>query len=337
MEFEKSEQERENGSLMENPERYKEEQQEKEIVVIEKSEEILYVCRNFGGKTWKMKGRWTTTHMEFSPTCLHPKINERKETYHGVQRPRRKHWRKTILMLWRFVNEFFFKPIPLLPYVFLQRVEIILRWKFLSEEEFGKSWDSKSKQSYTFLDEFLDFMSKSSWEKGLGTCLRTNPFKGEVDGMTQSRHENMESFQASITRQWARKIHLEMQRNNLEEFEATEARPTIYPTVASRLPSTLLLPIRFCSKNYFETMTYQRRINKAYGSLTYSPNSQGPRFPSNTNYRSWNLKEEIGFGIRIKTLEWKVQGFLVQDLTREITNLQGRNRNPRTLSSLSQD
>ncbi|KAI5661923.1 hypothetical protein M9H77_21246 [Catharanthus roseus] len=43
--------------------------------------------------------------VEFFPTCLHHNINERKEIYHGVRRPRRKHRRKIILMLRRFVNE----------------------------------------------------------------------------------------------------------------------------------------------------------------------------------------------------------------------------------------
>ncbi|KAI5653975.1 hypothetical protein M9H77_31162 [Catharanthus roseus] len=53
--------------------------------------------------------------LEFSPTCLLHNINKRKETYYGVRRPRRKRWRKTNLMLWRFNNEFFFKPISPLP------------------------------------------------------------------------------------------------------------------------------------------------------------------------------------------------------------------------------
>ncbi|KAI5664041.1 hypothetical protein M9H77_23364 [Catharanthus roseus] len=32
---------------------------------------------------------------EFFPTCMHHNINERKEAYHGVRRPRRECWRKT--------------------------------------------------------------------------------------------------------------------------------------------------------------------------------------------------------------------------------------------------
>ncbi|KAI5654020.1 hypothetical protein M9H77_31207 [Catharanthus roseus] len=60
--------------------------------------------------------------VESSPTCLNHNINKRKETYHGVRRPRQKYWRKTNLILWRFDKEFFFKPISLLPCVFLQRV-----------------------------------------------------------------------------------------------------------------------------------------------------------------------------------------------------------------------
>ncbi|KAI5676259.1 hypothetical protein M9H77_07209 [Catharanthus roseus] len=41
------------------------------------------------------------------------------------------------------------------------------------------------------------------------------------------------------------------------------------------------------------------RINTTFRSLTNSPLSQeGPKFTSNTNYRSWHLKEEVGFGIR---------------------------------------
>ncbi|KAI5658117.1 hypothetical protein M9H77_26910 [Catharanthus roseus] len=59
--------------------------------------------------------------LEFSPTCLHHNINEKKETYHGVLRPRQKCWRKTNLMLWRFDNEFFFKAISLLSCVFFQK------------------------------------------------------------------------------------------------------------------------------------------------------------------------------------------------------------------------
>ncbi|KAI5662946.1 hypothetical protein M9H77_22269 [Catharanthus roseus] len=53
-------------------------------------------------------------------------LNIRKETYHRVQRPRRKCWRRTNLMLWRFDNEFFFKSISLLPCIFLQRLKIVL-------------------------------------------------------------------------------------------------------------------------------------------------------------------------------------------------------------------
>ncbi|KAI5667334.1 hypothetical protein M9H77_17187 [Catharanthus roseus] len=48
--------------------------------------------------------------------------------------------------------------------------------KFVYEEEFGKPWDSKDKQSYTFFDEFLDFMSNSSWEKGLAHLVLDNLF-----------------------------------------------------------------------------------------------------------------------------------------------------------------
>ncbi|KAI5672684.1 hypothetical protein M9H77_13048 [Catharanthus roseus] len=100
--------------------------------------------------------------------------------------------------------------------------------KFECEEEFGKSWDFKSKQSYIFCDEFLDFISKSSWEKGLTNSVLDSlftfnlilgmwdkSFQRRVDGMTRDRHENIESFQGSVTRSRARKIDLEMQRNNL--------------------------------------------------------------------------------------------------------------------------
>ncbi|KAI5648335.1 hypothetical protein M9H77_34340 [Catharanthus roseus] len=45
--------------------------------------------------------------------------------------------------------------------------------------------------------------------------LRMNPFQGEADGMTQDRHENMESFQGSVTRSRTRKIEKEMQRIKL--------------------------------------------------------------------------------------------------------------------------
>ncbi|KAI5663461.1 hypothetical protein M9H77_22784 [Catharanthus roseus] len=64
-------------------------------------------------------------------TCLHHNINEKEETYHGVRMPMRRCWRKTNLMLWRFDNEFFFKPISSLPCVFLQRLKIVLRIEFL--------------------------------------------------------------------------------------------------------------------------------------------------------------------------------------------------------------
>ncbi|KAI5677752.1 hypothetical protein M9H77_08702 [Catharanthus roseus] len=87
-EFEKREQERENESLIENQERYKEEQQEKKIVAIEKSK--FFICAEI--------------LEEFSPAFLHHNMNEWKETCHGVQRARRKRWRKTILMLWRSLD-----------------------------------------------------------------------------------------------------------------------------------------------------------------------------------------------------------------------------------------
>ncbi|KAI5676877.1 hypothetical protein M9H77_07827 [Catharanthus roseus] len=51
------------------------------------------------------KGYHDGLDCEFSPTCLHHNINKRKETYHGVRRPRRVCWMKTILMLWKFVND----------------------------------------------------------------------------------------------------------------------------------------------------------------------------------------------------------------------------------------
>ncbi|KAI5652284.1 hypothetical protein M9H77_29471 [Catharanthus roseus] len=75
---------------------------------------------------------------EFSPTCLHHNINERKEAYHGVQREKRKCWRNTNLMLWGFDNELFFKPFPLLPCVFLQRVKIVLRIECLLRDFGGE-------------------------------------------------------------------------------------------------------------------------------------------------------------------------------------------------------
>ncbi|KAI5663240.1 hypothetical protein M9H77_22563 [Catharanthus roseus] len=53
-----------------------------------------------------------------------------------------------------------------------------------------------------------------------GTNSRTNLFKGEADGMTQDKHENMGSFKGSVTsfqgpviRSRARKIEEETQRN----------------------------------------------------------------------------------------------------------------------------
>ncbi|KAI5652872.1 hypothetical protein M9H77_30059 [Catharanthus roseus] len=67
------------------------------------------------------------TFQEFSPTYLYHNINGRKEIYHiGVRRPRRKCWRKTNIMLWRFDNEFFFKPIPLLPCVSFKELKLFL-------------------------------------------------------------------------------------------------------------------------------------------------------------------------------------------------------------------
>ncbi|KAI5653741.1 hypothetical protein M9H77_30928 [Catharanthus roseus] len=73
-----------------------------------------------------------------SPTSLHHNINKRKETYHAVRRQRQKCWRKTNLMLWRFDNEFFFKLVLLLPYFFLQRVKIALRFECLLCDFCGK-------------------------------------------------------------------------------------------------------------------------------------------------------------------------------------------------------
>ncbi|KAI5681954.1 hypothetical protein M9H77_03182 [Catharanthus roseus] len=46
--------------------------------------------------------------------------------------------------------------------------------KFVCEEKSGKSWDFENKQSYTFFDEFLDFMSKSSWKKDLSNFVLDN-------------------------------------------------------------------------------------------------------------------------------------------------------------------
>ncbi|KAI5654045.1 hypothetical protein M9H77_31232 [Catharanthus roseus] len=51
--------------------------------------------------------------------------------------------------------------------------------------------------------------------------------------MTRNRHENIESFQGSVTKSRARKIDLE------EEFEAIEAIPTVYPTNAGRVLPTV--------------------------------------------------------------------------------------------------
>ncbi|KAI5648413.1 hypothetical protein M9H77_34418 [Catharanthus roseus] len=48
--------------------------------------------------------------------------------------------------------------------------------KFVCEEKFGKSWDFENNQSYTFFDEFLDFMSKSTWKKGLSNLVLDNLF-----------------------------------------------------------------------------------------------------------------------------------------------------------------
>ncbi|KAI5664545.1 hypothetical protein M9H77_23868 [Catharanthus roseus] len=83
-----------------------------------------------------LKDLLMSSSVMFDPSCygfgifssmLAPYINEGKEAYHDVQKPRRKCWRKTNLILWRFDNEFFFKPISLLLCVFFQRVKIVIR------------------------------------------------------------------------------------------------------------------------------------------------------------------------------------------------------------------
>ncbi|KAI5663358.1 hypothetical protein M9H77_22681 [Catharanthus roseus] len=48
--------------------------------------------------------------------------------------------------------------------------------KFVCKEKFGKSWDFENKQSYTSFDESLDFLSKSSWKKGLSNLVLDNLF-----------------------------------------------------------------------------------------------------------------------------------------------------------------
>ncbi|KAI5674118.1 hypothetical protein M9H77_14482 [Catharanthus roseus] len=48
--------------------------------------------------------------------------------------------------------------------------------KFVYEGKFGKSQDFTNKQSYTFFEEFLGFMSKSSWKKGLSNLVLDNLF-----------------------------------------------------------------------------------------------------------------------------------------------------------------
>ncbi|KAI5652589.1 hypothetical protein M9H77_29776 [Catharanthus roseus] len=117
--------------------------------------------------------------------------------------------------------------------------------KFECEEEFGKSWDSINKQPYTFFDEFLDFMSKSSWEKGLANLVFDNlfifsliiglydeSFQRRGRWYTWERLENMESFQGSITRSKVRSIDLEMQRNKLRRVLGFKK-----PYLLSTLPS----------------------------------------------------------------------------------------------------
>ncbi|KAI5667395.1 hypothetical protein M9H77_17248 [Catharanthus roseus] len=48
--------------------------------------------------------------------------------------------------------------------------------KFVCEVKFGKSRDFKSKQSYTFFEESLGFMSKSSWKKSTSNFFLDNLF-----------------------------------------------------------------------------------------------------------------------------------------------------------------
>ncbi|KAI5652255.1 hypothetical protein M9H77_29442 [Catharanthus roseus] len=127
------------------------------------------------------------------PTCLQPNINERRETYHGVRRQG-----ESVGKLLLCYGDF----------------------EFLLSKEFENQMGSYFKMSDTNICEFLEsneacFVLGIEDQRKRGTDLRTNPFKGGVDGMTWDRHENMESFQGSVTRLRARKINLEMQRNKL--------------------------------------------------------------------------------------------------------------------------
>ncbi|KAI5663060.1 hypothetical protein M9H77_22383 [Catharanthus roseus] len=76
------------------------------------------------------------------------------EAYYGVRRPRQKYWRKTNILLWRFNNEFFFKLVPLLPCVFLQRVkiEICYLWNSYGVETFVNKLDALFVYSLQSLD-----------------------------------------------------------------------------------------------------------------------------------------------------------------------------------------
>ncbi|KAI5672705.1 hypothetical protein M9H77_13069 [Catharanthus roseus] len=77
--------------------------------------------------------------------------------------------------MWRMIPRCFLEPF--VENFLLRKLKIIcFLKKFVCEEKFGKSWDSKNNQSYMFFDEFLDLMSKSSRKKGLSNLVLENLF-----------------------------------------------------------------------------------------------------------------------------------------------------------------
>ncbi|KAI5676606.1 hypothetical protein M9H77_07556 [Catharanthus roseus] len=88
---------------------------------------------------------------------------------------------------------------------------------------------------------------------GFPYCRRwfqTSQGKLGIETYIAGRHDNMQSFQGSVTRSRARKIDLEVQRNKLEEFEAIKARHIVYHTVACIVLPTLPSPIGFWPKKF---------------------------------------------------------------------------------------
>ncbi|KAI5671785.1 hypothetical protein M9H77_12149 [Catharanthus roseus] len=186
-----------------------------------------------------------------SPQHVCTITSTRKETYHGVRRPRRKCWRKTYLMLWRFDNEFFFKLISFLPCVFLQIVKIVLRIECLLCK-FG--WRLPFKELCYLLNSYgvatlVDKLNALFAYSLLSLeCFANFPrivelLQGPATRATQVIGYQEEDFKRSKTVLWSSVQVEESKEANLGRLEASKTKKgaisgPFQPTVAGRLRVT---------------------------------------------------------------------------------------------------